>query len=141
MRDTVATQFRTVITPYICVSDAARAIEFYKAAFGAVEIYRIDDNGKISHAELQIDGVPFFLSDEYPPNVLSPQTVGGTTTMLVLEVEDVDTFFNDAIAAGAILDRPIADTFSGALRNGKLYDPFGHCWMILTRKQPLDIAK
>jgi PhnB protein len=139
MSDTVTTQFRTAITPYICVSDAVCAIDFYKAAFGAVEIYRIDDNGKISHAELQIGGVPFFLSDEYPPNVLSPQTVGGTTCMLVIEVEDVDTFFNHAIAAGATLDRALMDTFDGALRNGKLYDPFGHSWMILTRKQPLEI--
>jgi PhnB protein len=141
MSDTTTTQFRTVITPYICVSDGARAIEFYKAAFGAVEMYRIDDNDKISHAELQIGGVPFFLSDEYPPNVLSPETVGGTTTMLVVEVEDVDTFFNLAIAAGATLERPLADTFGGALRNGKLNDPFGHSWMILTRKHPLDIEK
>ena len=125
---------RTKITPYLCTSNTAQAIEFYKEAFGAVEVFRINDGDKISHAEIQIGGVPIMLSDEYPDTVLSPQTIGNSPVMLVLEVPDVDATFKQAVTAGATVDRPLMDTFNGELRNGKLVDPFGHRWMILTRK-------
>lgn len=121
--------------PYLCAKDAAKAIEFYKLAFGALEVYRIpDDEGRVSHAELLIGGARIFVSDEYPEiGVLSPQTVGGSPVMVVIEMDTVDDLFNRAVAAGARVDRPLMDRFDGALRNGKLIDPFGHRWMLTTR--------
>jgi PhnB protein len=125
----------SAITPYLCAKDAARAIDFYKQAFGALEISRItDDDGRIGHAELLIGGAKVFISDEYPEiGVLSPETVGGSPVMVVLEVENVDALFNQAVTAGASVDRPVMDRFDGALRNGKLIDPFGHRWMLSSR--------
>jgi PhnB protein len=124
------------ITPYLTFRDTLKAIEFYKEAFGAIEKVRLpDDQGKMSHAEIRIHGVPIFLSDEYPEiDVLSPESVGGTPIMLVLDVDDVDSVFHQALAAGAIQDRPLQDSFEGALRTGKLVDPFGYRWMITTEK-------
>jgi PhnB protein len=125
----------TSIIPYLCAKDAARAIDFYKQAFGALETSRItDDDGRIGHAELLIGGARVFVSDEYPEiGVLSPATVGGSPVMVVIEVENVDVLFNQAVAAGAKVDRPLINRFDGALRNGKLIDPFGHRWMLSTR--------
>jgi PhnB protein len=125
---------RTTITPYLCARPAAEAIEFYKRAFGAVESYRIpDDEGKISHAEITIGDALIMISDEYPEiNVLSPQSIGGSPVMIVVDVPDVDTLFNQAVAVGATVDRPLMDRFDGALRNGKLVDPYGHRWMLST---------
>ncbi|MBZ0289761.1 MAG: VOC family protein [Anaerolineae bacterium] len=121
--------------PYLCAKDAAHAIDFYKQAFGALEVLRIpDDNGRVSHAELLIGGARIFVSDEYPDiGVLSPGTIGGSPVMVVLEMDEVDTVFNQAVAVGATVDRPLMDRFDGALRNGKLLDPFGHRWMLTTR--------
>ncbi len=124
------------VTPYLTCQDAARAMVFYMAAFGAVEIYRLPDaDGRISHAEIQINGAPIFISDEYPEiDVLAPPTIGGSPVMVVLEVPDVDAMFAQAVAAGAVIDRPLQDGFDGELRTAKLTDPWGHRWMILTRK-------
>lgn len=125
----------STITPYLCAKDAARAIDFYKTAFGALETLRLpDDDGRVSHAELLIGDAKVFISDEYPEiGVLSPGTIGGSPVMIVLEVSDVDSLFNQAVAAGAKVDRPVMDRFDGALRNGKLLDPFGHRWMLTSR--------
>ena len=125
----------TMITPYLCAKDAARAIDFYVQAFGALETLRLpDDDGRVSHAELMIGHAKIFISDEYPEiGVLSPTTIGGSPIMVVLEVSDVDSLFNQAVAAGAKVDRPLMDRFDGALRNGKLIDPFGHRWMLTSR--------
>jgi PhnB protein len=124
------------ITPYLTFRDATKAIEFYKQAFGAVERVRLpDEQGKMSHAEILIFGVPVYLSDEYPEiDVLSPETVGGNPVMLVLNVDNVDEVFHQALAAGAVEHRPLQDSFDGALRTGKLVDPFGYRWMITTEK-------
>jgi PhnB protein len=124
------------ITPYLTFRDAAQAIEFYQRAFGAMEQVRLlDEDGKVSHAELLFHGVPVYLSDEYPEiDVLSPETVGGTPVMLVLDVDDVDTVFKQAIQAGGRETRPLQDSFGGSLRTGKLVDPFGHHWMITTER-------
>ena len=113
-------------------NDAA-AIAFYKEAFGAVETDRITDpQGKIAHAALRIGDAEMMLSDECPEiGVLSPSSVGGSPVMLLLQVPDVDAVFAQAVAAGATIARPVA---GDALRNGKLLDPFGHRWMILTKK-------
>lgn len=130
--------FQNTITAYLCTKDAARAIEFYKRAFGAVERVRImDEDGKrVSHAEMSIGAAVFFLADEYPDKVLSPQTIGGSPVLLVLDVPDVDAVFQQAVSAGASIARPLQDAFNGALRNGKLIDPFGHQWMITTTVNP-----
>jgi PhnB protein len=124
------------ITPMLSFKDAASAIEFYKRAFGAVEVTRLtEENGRVGHAELRIGDAALMLSDEYPEiQVLSPETIGGSPVMLLLTVKDVDAVFHQAVAAGAAVDRPLQDTFGGAMRNGKLVDPFGHRWMILTRR-------
>src|SRR5262245_24232194 len=124
----------TTITPYLCAKNAADAIEFYKRAFGAVETYRIPDvDGKVSHAEITIGDALIMISDEYPEiNVFSPVSIGGSPVMIVLDVPDVDALFNQAVAAGATVDRPVMDRFDGALRNGKLSDPYGHRWMLTT---------
>ena len=121
------------ITPYLCFTDTAAAIAFYTEAFGAVETdIIIEEDGRIGHAELRIGEAALLLSDEFPEiGVLSPATIGGSPIMLVLEVPDVDAVFAQAVAAGAAPDRPVAGE---SLRNGKIIDPFGHRWMILTRK-------
>ena len=139
IRQSSSDQFRITATPYLCVKGAEEAIEFYKKAFGATEILRIpDDDGKISHAEIKIGDARIMISDEYPAiKVLSPESIGGSPVMIVLEVEDVDSLFERAVAAGAIVDRPLMDRFDGALRNGKLNDPYGHRWMLVTHLTPV----
>ncbi len=121
-------------TPYLCCREAARALAFYKEAFGAVETLRLAEaNGRIGHAELRIGDALLMLSDEYPEmKILSPQALGGTATAIHLYVENVDAFCARAVAAGATLSRPVADQFYGD-RVGTLYDPFGHRWSIATR--------
>ena len=131
--------FRTMVTPYLCVKGAARAIEFYARAFGASEEARlIDDSGRVSHAEIRIGGSAVYLADEFPEiNVLSPETLGGSPVLITLQVPDVDAMFNQAVAAGATVERPLDDGFDGAMRTGKIIDPFGHHWLILTMKEEL----
>jgi PhnB protein len=126
------------ITPYLCAQNAAAAIAFYKSAFGAVETMRLDDpDGRVAHAEILIANVPVFVSDEYPEiGVLSPTARGGSPVMMVLETPDADGLFARAVSAGATVDRPMADQFHGEFRNGKLVDPYGHRWMLLTRLRP-----
>ena len=121
------------LTPYICVDDAAQAIEFYKKVFGMKERMRMPSpGGKIGHAELQIGNSVLMLSDEHPEfGAVSPRTVGGTPATLSLYVEDVDAVFKKAIAAGARELRPIRDEFYGD-RSGQLEDPFGHKWSVAT---------
>jgi len=128
--------FRAV-TPYLAVKDAAAALEFYARAFGAMEVCRLpDEDGRISHAEMRLGGLPVMLSDEYPEiGVLSPQTLGGSPVMVILEVADVDALLARAVAAGARLVRPLQDGFDGKLRTAKVDDPFGHRWMLLTRRE------
>lgn len=122
------------VTPYLTVQNAAEAIEFYKKAFGASEIYRLaEPGGRIGHAEIQIGDTKVMLSDEYPEmEVRSPQTLGGSAVGLHIYIEDVDSLFNRAIAAGAVVVRPVKDQFFGE-RSGKLVDPFGHFWFIATQ--------
>jgi PhnB protein len=119
------------MTSYICVKGASEAIDFYKAAFNAEEVERIlDENGRVSHAELRVRSARIFLADEHPEiDFLSPASLGGSAVLLHLEVPDPDALFNQAVSAGASVTRPMADQ-GGGLRNGKLVDPFGHTWMI-----------
>ena len=129
--------FHTV-TPSLVVRDAAKAIEFYKKALGAQERMRMaGPDGKIVHAELQIGDSIIFLSDEMPQApVKSPQTVGASTAVLNLYVEDVDTAFKRAVDAGGKVAMPLADQFWGD-RYGSIVDPFGHAWGIGMHKEDL----
>lgn len=124
------------ITPYLHVSDAARAIEFYKEVFGATEVFRMDaPGGKIEHAEINIGGSHVMLADEFPEmGIRGPQSYGGTPVELLLYVEDVDALAERATAAGAKLIEPLEDKFYGD-RMGKLEDPFGHIWAIATHTE------
>lgn len=121
------------VTPYICVHDGAAAIEFYKQAFGATELLRMEGPpGVIGHAEVKIGGGIVMLSDESPEiGVLSPKTLGGSATGLMFYVPDCDAVFAQAVAAGAEVLRPLADQFYGD-RTGQVLDPFGHKWSIAT---------
>ena len=129
-------------TPYLCCKDAARAIEFYKKAFGATEAMRLSEpGGRIGHAEIRIGDAPIMLSDEYPEmDVRSPQSLGGSPVLIHLYVDDVDALASRAVAAGAKLLRPVADQFYGD-RSGTLTDPFGHRWVIATRKEDVSAAE
>jgi PhnB protein len=127
------------VTPYIIVGDGARAIEFYKEAFGATELFRMDGpDGKIGHAEIKIGDSHVMLADEHPEmNARSAQTLGGSPVSLLVYVEDVDATFSRAIEAGATERRPVANQFYGD-RVGGLEDPFGHVWYVATHVE--DVA-
>lgn len=122
-------------TPYLAVRGAAEAIAFYQRAFGAVEAFRITDpDGRIGHAEIRIGNAPIFISDEYPEiDVHAPKTSGDSPVMIVLEVQNADEVFHQALLAGAVEVRPLQTAPDHSMRNGKLNDPFGHRWMILSR--------
>ena len=123
-------------TPYLIVSGAARAIEFYKKAFGATELFRMaQPDGRIGHAEIKIGNSPIMLADEFPEmGARSPQSLGGSAVSILLYVEDVDAFFHRATAAGATVRRPLADQFYGD-RSCTLTDPFGHVWTFATHTE------
>jgi PhnB protein len=127
------------ITPHLVVNDAAAAIDYYKRAFGAREISRMDTPmGKIGHAELEIGDSRIMMADEWPgAGVKSPQSLGGTPVAIHLYVDDVDSVYQRAVAAGGQQEMPPTDMFWGD-RYGKLKDPFGHSWGIATHKE--DVA-
>ncbi len=129
--------FHTV-TPSLTIKNAAAAIDFYKKAFGAEEIMRMNSpDGKVAHAELKIGDSIIFLGDECDMGFArSPQTLGGTTGGLCLYVPDVDKAYERAIKAGAQARMPVADMFWGD-RYGNLSDPFGHVWALATHKEDL----
>ena len=133
--------FRSV-TPYITVNDAARALDFYKRAFGAQVVVRMDfPGGKIGHAEIKIGDSLIMLGDEMPGNCnRSPQSLGGTTGGIFLYVENADAVFNQAVAAGAEVETPVADMFWGD-RYGRLKDPFGHSWSVATHVEDVTPAQ
>jgi uncharacterized glyoxalase superfamily protein PhnB len=124
------------ITPHLVIKGAAKAIDFYKKAFGAVEVVRMPmpDGQTLMHAELKIGDSYLFLADEFPGMNRSPQSLGGSGTTLHLYVEDADAVFNRAVAAGATVQMPLTDMFWGD-RYGKLADPFGHEWSVATHKE------
>lgn len=124
------------VTPYLIVRNAAQAIEFYTAAFNALELLRLSSpDGKVAHAEIKIGDSRVMLADEFPDwGAIGPQTLGGTTTGICLYVEDCDALFAQAIAAGAKQERPLTDQFYGD-RSGTVIDPFGHKWTIATHKE------
>jgi PhnB protein len=122
--------------PYLIVRDAASAIEFYKNAFGATEFLRLaDPAGKVMHAEIRIGDSQIMLADEFPDmGYRSPTDLGGSPVSVLLYVEDVDQLFTSATNAGATSTMPLQDQFDGD-RRGTLTDPFGHIWLVATRKE------
>jgi PhnB protein len=124
------------VTPYLIIRGAARALDFYKKAFGATELLRFGGpDGKIGHAEIKIGEGVVMLADESPERGhKSPQTLGGNAVSLLFYVPDVDAFFAKAVAAGATVRQPLADQFYGD-RSGTIVDPFGHVWTIATHTE------
>jgi len=122
------------VTPRMFVRGAAAAIEFYQKAFGAIELGRAaDPTGKIFNADIKIGDSTISLADESPEfGNYSPASLGGSTMIITLNVEDADAVWNQAVSAGAKIVFPIADQFYG-LRQGRLEDPFGHLWIISSR--------
>jgi PhnB protein len=120
-------------TPYLVVSNGAAAIEYYKRAFGATELFRMPGpGGKILHAEIKIGDSPIMLADENPEmGAKSPESFGGSPVGIMLYVTDVDSIYKQAIAAGGKEIRPLQDQFYGD-RSGTLIDPFGHKWTVGT---------
>ena len=125
------------ITPYLCVDDAAGAIAFYVAAFGATEDFRVENRGQVGHAELTVFGAKIMLSDPAPERgALAPPALGGSPVVLHVYVEDVDAALARAVEAGATLAVAAEDRFYGD-RSGVVVDPFGHRWSLATRIEAL----
>ena len=141
MVQSIPTGYHTV-TPYLIVRNAAAALDFYKKAFGAVELMRFPGpGGKLMHAEMKIGDSPVMLADEMPEEGhVGPQTLGGAAVSLMLYVENVDARFAQAIAAGATVKRAVADQFYGD-RTGTLADPFGHVWSLATHKEDVSMEE
>jgi PhnB protein len=126
---TVPLSIRTSLVPWLSVRGSAMAVEFYKIAFGAVEVYRLEDPGGSVVARLSIDGAEFWLGDESPEHGnFSPETTHGATTRLILTVADPDAVFARAIEAGAKQIYPVGEEYGW--RIGRVVDPFGHHWEI-----------
>ncbi|WP_394694369.1 VOC family protein [Hyphobacterium sp.] len=127
---------KKAVAPYLSVRDGAAAIAFYKKAFDAEELERFEYEGKLGHATLRINDHVLMLADEFPEmeemtGNVAPPTLGGRTTFTInLTVDDADQWFERAIAAGATAIRPVTAEFFG--RHGKLRDPFGHVWSVVT---------
>jgi PhnB protein len=120
------------LTPSVVVDNAAKAIDFYRDAFGAKETYRLPMGDKIGHAEMQIGDSRFMLSDEYPNrDALSPKSRGGATGSFMIYVPDADAAIEKAKKAGAKVVQPAENQFWGD-RMGTVVDPFGHKWMLGT---------
>ena len=125
------------VTPYLICKNAEAAIEFYKKAFGATELFRIGGPGMVGHAEMKLGNAIFMLADEFPDmGALSPQTIGGSPVSLYVYVEDVDSFTEKAVAEGLEVVKPVTDQFYGD-RSGAFKDPFGHIWGFATHKEDL----
>ena len=120
------------VTPYITCKGAAKALDFYKTAFGAKEIMRYDMGGTIGHAEVRIGDSVVMLSDEFPQmGAVSPKTLGGTPFGLCIYLPDVDAAVAKAVSAGCTIERPLQNQFYGD-RSATLLDPFGHKWTLAT---------
>ena len=126
------------LTPYLAIDDAARAIEYYKKAFGAKERVRMEaPENKIGHAELEIGDSLVMLSDAFPQSTTRPpKELGGTSASVFMYVEDVDAVVKQAVDAGATVTMEVADQFWGD-RFGSITDPFGHSWAIATHVEDL----
>ena len=117
------------IAPMLSVRQGARAVVFYQSAFGAIEVYRVEDPGGAVVSRLSIDGAEFWVADESPPHGnFSPESLGGGSVRMILTVPDPDAVFAKALAAGGTQVVPIEEAYGW--RIGRLVDPFGHHWEI-----------
>ena len=118
----------TTIAPWLSVRDGARAVDFYKSAFGATEVFRMDAGDSVV-ARLSVEGAEFWLSDESPEHGnFSPQSLNGSTVRIILTVADPDAAFARALTAGASQVYPVTEEHGWRL--GRVVDPFGHHWEI-----------
>jgi PhnB protein len=131
MTDPIPDGYHT-LTPHITVKDAAKAIEFYQRAFGAVEVHRMDMGGIIGHAELKVGNSRLMLNDEFPDHGKFAPPAQGSGVTLHLCVEDIDAVYKRAVDAGAQSLIAPENMFWGD-RYAQVKDPFGHCWGIATR--------
>jgi PhnB protein len=119
----------TSIAPWLSVRNSARAVEFYKSAFGATEVFRLDGEGGSVVARLSVEGAEFWLGEESPEHKnFSPQSLDGGTVRMILTVTDPDAVFARAVAAGATAVHPVSEDYGWRL--GRVVDPFGHHWEI-----------
>jgi PhnB protein len=117
------------IAPWLSVRNAARAVQFYKTAFGAHEVFHLEDPTGSVVSRLSVDGAEFWLSDESPEHGnFSPQSLGGGSVRMILTVSDPDAMFARAVAAGAAEVAPVQEEHGW--RVGRVADPFGHHWEI-----------
>ena len=124
-----ATEPKTSIAPMLSVRTGAKAVEFYKAAFGATELFRVDSESGEVVARLSVEGAEFWVADESPEHSnFSPQTLGGGTVRMVMIVKDPDAAFDRAVSAGAKVVWPVSNQYGWRL--GRVVDPFGHHWEI-----------
>lgn len=122
----------SVVVPYLAVVNGVEALSFYARAFGAVEVMRMEDDGVITHSEFTIGGATFYLSDEWPPmKVRSPETLGGYSVSLALEVADADVFVAHLASHGVTVERPVEPGPGEGRRHGWVIDPYGHRWHIV----------
>jgi len=130
------------VTPHLVCAGAAAAIDFYKQAFGAVELGRMDmPDGKIGHAEIRIGDSRLMLADDFPEyGSHGPLMLKGTPVYIHLYVDDADAAWGQAIAAGAKPVMPLADMFWGD-RYGQVEDPFGHRWSIATHQRDVSVEE
>jgi PhnB protein len=127
--DEARSSVKVTLVPWLSVHNGARAVEFYKRAFGAVEVFHMEDPGGSLVSRLSIQGAEFWLSDESPQHGnFSPKTLKGATARMVLTVADPDGIFARAVAAGAAEVHPVANEHGW--RMGRVVDPFGHHWEI-----------
>ena len=120
---------QTGIAPMLSVRNGARAVEFYKAAFGAGELFRIDDPSGAIVARLSVGPADFWVADESPEHQnFSPESLNGGSVRMVMTVADPDAVFDRAVAAGAKVVHPVANEYGWRL--GRIVDPFGHHWEI-----------
>jgi PhnB protein len=124
MSEASSESFKTTIAPWLAVSDAQKAVEFYTATFGAVEVYRLEgDDGKLAVAQLSVDGAAFWLQDDVEA---SPEARGPGSVRMILSVDDPDSAFARAVAAGAAEVAPVSEEYGW--RTGRVTDPFGYDW-------------
>jgi len=130
------------VTPYLIVKGAAQALEFYRKAFNATEVFRMDGpGGMVLHAEIQIGNSRIMLGEENPQMGFSaPQPGQRSPVGIMLYVEDVDNLAAQAVAAGVKTERPVQDQFYGD-RSGNFIDPFGHCWTIATHVEDVSMEE
>jgi len=117
--------FETSIAPWLAVNDAQKAVDFYRAAFGAVDVYRLDDHGRVVVAQLSVGGAALWVQEDADASPLAP---GVGSVRMILSVEDPDSVFDRAVAAGATVVAHVHEDHGW--RTGRITDPFGHDWEV-----------